>query len=421
MDANCAEMEMEKNKKGLVFVGMELEMVTLKATSTLERRRLSESDSVATSGQRSGDYSLLCKCEAKGSLLLLALGLQLALLLRRGSLGGEGVRRTDDSGVLFSTSGNALESRSNLALAFDWMLGNDAEGGGELLHCSVLGSGGSDSWLGSGSGRGVGVVLSPWRRPRLPRLLLQLRLLLLLLNWFRLDIGADVIENVLGDFSGVPLHSLWINGLGNGRGIAVGGGVVVELGPERVDTEVPLGLAKDEVHVHVASAVAAQSFMVARSPHSLQRLELGSQLLELLLLFEGESGSAAAVNVLLLSADVFNGEAEVVDGVVAGGQLLPNWHRVLVQELLQSVLDLVVLAAVVGEAVEVGFFYGFETPAPDDSVVERSPDDVLVGDHDWAVAVDSNCEGSGEGVLGVLHVVDVAVLYDAVAETETVQ
>ena len=48
MDANCAEMEMEKNKKGLVFVGMELEMVTLKANSTLERRRLSESDSVAT-------------------------------------------------------------------------------------------------------------------------------------------------------------------------------------------------------------------------------------------------------------------------------------------------------------------------------------------------------------------------------------
>ena len=37
MDANCAEMEMEKNKKGLVFVGMELEMVTLKANSTLEK------------------------------------------------------------------------------------------------------------------------------------------------------------------------------------------------------------------------------------------------------------------------------------------------------------------------------------------------------------------------------------------------
>ena len=109
MDANCAEMEMEKNKKGLVFVGMELEMVTLKANSTLVGRRLSEGDSVATmDGQRSGDHSLLCKCEAKGSLLLLALGLQLALLLRRGSLGGEGVRRTDDCGVLFSTSGNAL-------------------------------------------------------------------------------------------------------------------------------------------------------------------------------------------------------------------------------------------------------------------------------------------------------------------------
>ena len=161
--------------------------------------------------------------------------------------------------------------------------------------------------------------------------------------------------------------------------------------------------------------------MVARSPHSLQLLELGSQLLEILLLFECESGSTAAGDVLLLSADIFDGEAEVVDGVVAGGQLIVHWHRVLVQELLQLVLDLVVLAAVVGEAVEVGFFDSFETPAPDDSVVERSPVDVLVGDRDWAVTVDSDCEGSGKGVLGVLHVVDVAVFNDAVTETETVQ
>ena len=48
MDANCAEMEMEKNKKGLVVVGMELEMVTWKAPSTLRRRRLSKGDSVIT-------------------------------------------------------------------------------------------------------------------------------------------------------------------------------------------------------------------------------------------------------------------------------------------------------------------------------------------------------------------------------------
>ena len=48
MDANCAVMEMEKNKKGLVVVGMELEMVTWKATSALGRRRLSKGDSVIT-------------------------------------------------------------------------------------------------------------------------------------------------------------------------------------------------------------------------------------------------------------------------------------------------------------------------------------------------------------------------------------
>ena len=33
MDGDCAEMEMEKNKKGLVVVGMELEMVTVNANS----------------------------------------------------------------------------------------------------------------------------------------------------------------------------------------------------------------------------------------------------------------------------------------------------------------------------------------------------------------------------------------------------
>ena len=92
---------------------------------------------------------------------MLALGLQLTLLLGRGSLGGEGVGRTDDCGVLFSTSGNALESRGNLALAFEGILGSNAERGSELLHCSVLDSSGGGTGLGSGSNGGLSVVLSP--------------------------------------------------------------------------------------------------------------------------------------------------------------------------------------------------------------------------------------------------------------------